>query len=186
MAMMRLHLTILGAALMSAAGCASTGGPVQTGMQQEHVGIEGVGGSFDFLLTKESFLSSDTLSVPPSRAWPALIQTYAEFGVPLQGADGSRRVIATQYVRAHGNFAGQRLSRWIDCGSSITGDIATSYEITLRFGTMIDSSAAGRSVLRSALGATAQATGGGTTPVECTTRRSFEKQIAALVQSKIH
>ena len=179
-----LHFATIGAALISAASCASSGGSADPGFQQEHIQLDSPGGRFDMLLTRDQYLSSDTITVPPAKAWPALVATYAEFGIPLQGADPARRMIATQYAHPHGSFAGQRLSRWIDCGSSITGDIATSYEVTLRFGTLIDSSVAGRSILRSAFSATAVAPGGGTTPVTCTSRRSFEKHIAALVQSK--
>lgn len=141
-------------------------------------------GRSDLLLTREQFLSSDTLTVPPARAWPALVQTYASFGVPLQGADAARRMIATQYFHAHANFAGERMSRWLECGSTMTGEIATSYEITLRLGTLIDTSVAGRSIVRTAITATAIAPGSGTTPVECSTRGALESRIAALVASK--
>jgi hypothetical protein len=113
-----------------------------------------------------------------------LIQTYASWGVPLQGADAQQYMIATQPFRAHGTFAGERLSRWIDCGQSITGDIATSYEVTLRFGSLIDTSEAGRSIIRTAVNATAIAPGSGTTPVQCSTRGALEKRIAALALNK--
>jgi hypothetical protein len=136
------------------------------------------------LLTREQFLSSDTLTVNARKAWPALVQTYAGFGVPLQGADASTYTIATQYIHAHGSFAGERLSRWIECGSTMTGDIATQYEVTLRFGSMLDTSVLGRTIVRTALSATAIASGSGTTPVECSTRGAFEKRVAALVASK--
>jgi hypothetical protein len=122
--------------------------------------------------------------VSPARAWPALIQTYASFGVPLQGADAASHVVATQYVHVHGTFAGERMSRWLDCGNSITGDIASNYEVTLRFATVIDTSSAGRSVLRSAVTATAVAPGSGSTGVNCTSRGALEKRIAALVASR--
>ena len=76
------------------------------------------------------------------------------------------------------------MSRWLECGSTMTGDIATTYEITLRFGTLIDTSVAGRSIIRTSVTATAIAPGSGTTPVECSTRGALERRIAALVSSK--
>jgi hypothetical protein len=169
--------------VVAAAACASTAA-VNPGVQQEHVIVDASGGRFDLLLTRERYLSSDTLAFPPARVWKGLVQTYAAFNVPLQGADASRYMIAIQYVHAHGSFAGERMSRWIECGSSITGDIATSYEITLRFGTLIDTSDSGRSIVRTAVNAMAIAPGSGTTPVECTSRGALEKRIAALVTSK--
>jgi len=168
--------------ICTVAACASGSGSGP--YAQQHVTVDSPGGRFDMLLTRDQYLSSDTLTVSPTRAWPALVQTYAGFGVPLQGADAARRMIATQYIHAHTNFAGERLSRWLECGTTMTGDIATSYEITLRFGTLIDTSVAGRSVIRTAVTATAIAPGSGTTPVECSTRGTLERRIAALVSSK--
>ena len=177
------RLTTVTAAALAALGCASTGSGDPGPYQQSHVTVDAPGGRYDLLLTREQFLSSDTLSVSPTSAWPALVQTYAGFGVPLQGADASRHMIATQYVHAHGNFAGERLSRWLECGSTMTGDIATSYEITLRFGSMLDTSIVGRTIVRTAVSATAIAPGSGTTLVQCSTRGALEKRIAALVAS---
>lgn len=168
--------------ICTVAACASGSGSGP--YAQQHVTVDSPSGRFDMLLTRDQYLSSDTLTISPARAWPALVQTYAGFGVPLQGADAARRMIATQYIHAHTNFAGERLSRWLECGTTMTGDIATSYEITLRFGTLIDTSVAGRSVIRTAVTATAVAPGSGTTPVECSTRGTLERRIAALVSSK--
>lgn len=179
-----LRLACVGLAAASVAACASSGSSTQPTYQQQRIAVDGPSGRYDLLLTREQYLSSDTITVVPTRAWSALVQTYAGLGVPIQGMDPAGRMIATNYVRAHSTFAGERLSRWLDCGSSITGDIATMYEITLRFGTLIDTSVTGRSILRTAVGATAVAPGSGTTPVNCNTRGALEKRIASLVLSK--
>jgi hypothetical protein len=171
------------AAVLVVIGCASAGSS-QGPYQQSHVTIDGPNGRTDVLLTHEQYLSSDTLTITPKKAWPALVQTYAAFGVPLQGADPSTYSIATQYIHAHNSFAGEHLSRWLDCGSTITGDIATNYEITLRFGTLLDTSVLGRTIVRTSFTATAIASGSGSTPVDCSTRGAFEKRIAALVASR--
>jgi hypothetical protein len=171
------------AAAAAIAGCASAN-TVNTGYEQRHVTVDAPGGRFDLLLTRDNELTSDTLALAPTAAWKGLVQTYAGLGAPLQGADGQHYMIATLPFHAHGNFAGERMSRWIDCGQTITGDIASSYEITLRFGTLIDTSDAGRSIVRTAFDATAISPGSGTTPVQCTSRGAFEKRIASLVASK--
>src|SRR5689334_2600356 len=170
------------ALVLGAGACASSS--ANPPYAQQHVTVDSPSGRFDLLLTREQYLSSDTLTIAPARAWPALVQTYAGFAVPLQGADARGRMIATQYFHAHSSFAGERLSRWLECGSTLTGDIATTYEITLRFGSLLDTSAVGRTIVRTAVVATAIATGTGTTPVQCSSRGSLEKRIAALVASK--
>lgn len=178
----RLHLATVATAVV-AIGCASAGSS-QGPYQQSHVIIDAPGSRFDLLLTRDQYLSSDTLTVSPKQAWGALLQTYAGFGVPLQGADAAHYMIATQYVHAHSSFAGERMSRWIECGSTMTGDIATNYEITLRFGTLLDTSIVGRTIVRTAVTASAIASGSGTTSVDCSSRGALEKRIAALVAAK--
>lgn len=168
--------------VLPALGCATSS--TQGTYGEQHAIIDSPAGRSDLLLTREQYLSADTLTVTPSRAWSALVQTYASFGVPIQGADAARRVVATQYFHAHATFAGERLSRWLECGTTLTGDIASNYEITLRFGTEIDTSVVGRSILRTAVSATAIAPGSGTTSVECSTKGALESRIAALVASK--
>ena len=181
--LVRIRFSVAAAAVaFSPLGCATSSAASSYG--QEHVIVDSPTGRSDLLLTREQYLSSDTLTVPASRAWPALVQTYAGFGVPIEGADAVRRVIATQYFHAHGSFAGERMSRWLECGSTMTGDIATNYEITLRFGTLIDSSVVGRTILRTSVTATAVAPGSGTTNVQCSTRGALETRIATLVASK--
>lgn len=178
------RLALLAAAALVTLACATTGTPGSGPYEQSHVIVDAPGGRYDLLLTREQYLSSDTLTVAPKAAWPALVQTYAAFGVPLQGADQAHYMIATQPFHAHSSFAGERMSRWLECGSTMTGDIATTYEITLRFGSLLDTSVVGRTIVRSAVSATAIATGTGTTPVQCSSRGSLEKRIAALVASK--
>ena len=178
------HLARLAVATLATLACATTGSTASGPYEQSHVVVDAPGGRYDLLLTREQYLSSDTLTVSAKAAWPALVQTYTALGVPLQGADQSRYMIATNYFHAHSSFAGEPMSRWLECGSTMTGDIATSYEITLRLGSLMDTSVAGRTVLRTAVVATAIATGTGTTPVQCSSRGSLEKRIAALVASK--
>ena len=180
----RRHRIASIAAALIAGACASAGSGSQSTYQQSHVTVDSPGARYDLLLTREQYLSSDTLTILPKRAWPALVQTYASFGIPLQGADAKNYMIATQYVHAHAAFAGERMSRWLECGSTMTGDIATVYEITLRFASLLDTSVVGRTIVRTAVNATAVAPGSGTTPVECSTRGSLEKRIAALVAAK--
>lgn len=178
------RLAHLAVAALATLGCATSGSTASGPYEQSHVIVDAPGGRYDLLLTREQYLSSDTLTVSPKSAWPALVQTYAALGVPLQGADRSRYMIATQYFHAHSSFGGERMSRWLECGSTMTGDIATTYEITLRFGSLLDTSVVGRTIVRTAVTATAIAPGTGTTPVQCSSRGALEKRIAALVASK--
>ena len=183
MTIREIRTFVCATAVVAVTACASTN-TVNTGYEQRHTIVDAPGGRFDLLLTRDYELSTDTLVLPPSRAWKGLVQAYAGFGEPLQGVDGEHYMIATLPFHAHSTFAGERMTRWLDCGQTITGDIASSYEITLRLGTLIDTSDAGRSIVRTAVNATAIAPGSGTTPVECSSRGALEKRIAALTAAK--
>src|SRR5579885_2528658 len=103
----RVLKAVLSAAVLSTA-CASGGSAVEQGSyEQSHVILDAPGGRYDLLLTRDGYMSSDTLVVTPKSAWGGLLQTYAGFGVPLQGADPAARMIATQYFHAHATFAGE-------------------------------------------------------------------------------
>jgi hypothetical protein len=173
----------LGAAMLAGAalvGCATPPPPAQR-TTREQISFD-AGSGFDITLLRDESVSTDTVSRAPNLTWRGLVATYASLGLPILGADAPRRIIATRHFRAHGAFAGERMSRWMDCGSSITGDIATSYEITMRLASVIDSLQTGQSVLHTAVNATAAATGGGTTPVHCRSLGGLEKRIAAGVR----
>jgi hypothetical protein len=177
---------MFGVALLASfvAGCASGGGASPVRSTQERVTFDLGAGAFDMKLFRDEVLSADTLALAPAVAWQGLVRAYASLGVPLQGANAGRRVIATQRFRGFRNFAGERLSRWLDCGSSMTGDIATTYEVTMRLATMVDTSLAARSVLLTSFTATAVATGSGTTPVHCRSLGKLEKQLAQMAREK--
>lgn len=175
----RLAIAARAALIVLAAGCATSGGSgSQPMMRQEHIQIDGVN---SLTLWRDESLSSDEVALGQGVAWPALLRAYASFGAPLEGSDPKNHVIATQLFRAHGTFAGKQMSTWLDCGSSITGDIANGYEITMRIGTRLDSLDAGRTKLSSAVSARASSIGSSSPPVHCTSRRTLEKYLAEMV-----
>lgn len=183
----RRHVAVAaaGVAWIAASACASAASraaPTTEGtVSREDVSVDAGGmGLIDVTLWRDESLSADTVAPAPAAAWPALMRAYAALGVPLQGADAKRRVIATRFFHAHSRFAGESLSRWLDCGSSITGDIASSYEITMRIGTRVDSLSGGGARLSSAVSAVATAVGSSSPPVHCTSRRTLEKRLAEM------
>lgn len=151
---------------------------------RERVGFETANGAIDMTLLRDERLSEDTVAFVPARVWPALIQAYASLGAPLQGADAPRHAIATQFFRPHGTFAGLAISRLLDCGSGIMGENATSYQILMRVATVVDTSVAGRSIMRTAIAATAVAPGGGTTTLHCQSMGVLERRLVALVVAR--
>jgi hypothetical protein len=170
-------------ATLAVTACAAAS-PLGSPYQEEHVSLNGVGnGRYDILLTHDRSLSSDTVGVATPQAWKGLVRTYMSFGAPLEGVDGQHYMIATEPFRVHGTFAGESMSKWIDCGQSIMGDRASTYEVTLRLGTLLDTTDVAHPVARTAMIATAVTPGSSTAPIECGSRGLLERRIAALALS---
>lgn len=71
----------------------------------------------------------DTLSGRPDDLFSLLPEVYNDLGVPISSVNAEAQALGALEVRARGDFAGDRVSRWLDCGTSITGDIADQREI---------------------------------------------------------
>jgi hypothetical protein len=178
-----LRLFTGAAVAFGSAACASTSS-AGSAYQEEHVTLNGVGNSrYDILLTHDRSLSSDTIAVPTPQAWKGLVRTYMSFGAQMEGVDGQHYMIATQPFRVHGTFAGESMSKWIDCGQSIMGDRSMTYEVTLRLGTLLDTTDAAHPIARTGMIAMAVTPGTSTAPIECGSRGTLERRIAALAAS---
>ena len=66
------RFALLAAAALATLACATTGSTAAGPYEQSHVIVDAPGGRYDLLLTREQYLSSDTLTVAPKAAWPAL------------------------------------------------------------------------------------------------------------------
>lgn len=71
----------------------------------------------------------DTLSGSPGDLFSLLPEVYNDLGVPISSVNAEAHALGALEVRARGDFAGERISRWLDCGTSITGDIADQREV---------------------------------------------------------
>ncbi len=71
----------------------------------------------------------DTLSGSPDDLFSLLPEVYNDLSVPISSVNSEAHALGALEVRARGDFAGERISRWLDCGTSITGDVADQREV---------------------------------------------------------
>jgi hypothetical protein len=67
----------------------------------------------------------------PDKVWPALLKAYAALGVTIEILDRpTGRVGNARFQKMH-RFAGQPLSKFLNCGNTFSGPAADSYRMTL-------------------------------------------------------
>jgi hypothetical protein len=88
-------------------------------------------GRFGSVIAPEPARAPDTVSVSSDKVWAALIQVYADLGIPLTVADTQNHVIGALRVTQHKPVGGQPLSRLLECGMSSFGQNADRYTVQL-------------------------------------------------------
>ena len=71
----------------------------------------------------------DTLTGSADGLFSLLPEVYNDLGMPISSVNAEANALGALEVRARGDFAGERISRWLDCGTSITGNKAEQREI---------------------------------------------------------
>ena len=179
--MIRSVLTTLCIGLL-AVGCASTGGSgtpearTQTQNVSFRTNLQGQG--FQLRMTEDIVVRIDTVDVAADRLWPEVPAAYDALGIPITTVNAEARVIGALQARVRGRIGDAPVSRFVRCGSTMTGEVADQYEVHLTSITQVEPAAAdsGRSILSSHVTAVAQGTASGNT-VQCATRGRLEGNI---------
>lgn len=80
----------------------------------------------------------DTLSGSAEDLFSLLPEIYNDLEIPISSVNTEAHALGALEVRARGDFAGERISRWLDCGTSITGNIAEQREIYITALTQVE------------------------------------------------
>jgi hypothetical protein len=181
----RLAGPLLTLTLALVAGCASGsggGGSIPTARtEEERIHLDAPsGGNFTLRLTHDASGYADTVALASGPAWAALMRAYTNLGMPISASFPEKHLLGTGPFRVHRRLGGQALSQYLDCGSSITGDNADQYEVTLRVVSEIEPAGA-QSIVRTQLAATAVAVGSSNSLLHCSSKHTLERRIARLV-----
>jgi hypothetical protein len=184
----RFRHRLLGAAIVAVpalvAACASGSGGSSIPSSrtvEERVTLDAPGGGdLTLRLTHDASGSADTVAIASAPAWAALMRAYGTLGLAITASDPGKHLLGAGPFRVHRRLAGQALSQYLDCGSSLTGDNADQYEVTLRVASEIEPAGA-QSIVRSQVTATAVAVGSSNSPLRCSSKYNLERRIARLV-----
>jgi hypothetical protein len=122
------------------------------------------------------------ISASPDAVWDALVQVYADVGIEIAGADpGTRSLNNPNFVLSR-RLGGQRLSRYLECGSGSIGGFADHFRIQMSILSQVEAKPDGLSTLHTTIQAIGDnPEGTSNTRVPCSSTHQLERRIAAEV-----
>lgn len=126
------------------------------------------------------------VSAPLSVTYDAVVRVIKHhMKLQVEHADTIAKVVYNRRLIAS-RIAGQPMSRWLECGSGLTGQHADTWRITLSYAVFVDTASAGASRVGVALFATARNPEGvSTSAVACGSTGALEREIANKVREVV-
>ncbi len=164
---------VLGAAVPACAG-AGTGSPSMD-VPDEPMRIETGGRPLE--ITREKQVTSAQVDVPLTEAWSRLLTAYRALGIPASALSvnpGSHTVGVVD--RRTSRLAGQRMSRYLNCGYSLGTSKADQGQVRVTLQTTL-APAGEATVVRTRFQAMAGTSGVSTAPIPCASTGALERVI---------
>ena len=129
----------------------------------------------------------DDVSAPRSITFDAVVRVIKNHvKLPVEQADTISMVVYNKRLIASSRLAGQPMSRFLRCGTGLTGDHADLWRITLAYAVFVETVSADKSRVGVALFATARNTDGvSTSAVACGSTGVLEREIVGKVREVV-
>lgn len=161
--------------LLLIVACAPQPGGIATPPSRvDRVRVESQHIDYDIASKVEGSEARAAVLFPAARVWEALPRVYSDLAIPVETHDPAHRLIVG-VASARRVFANKSLSHFLDCGSTVMGPNANSYNVRLHVQTQVDSVGAAEASVRTLVTPTAASDGGIT--VRCASRGDLERLI---------
>lgn len=179
----RIGSAVAAAALLASA-CAAPSSPADRppAPQEVETRVE-EGAASAILRTRASALDAE-IDAPLDRTWEALRATYEAMDIPLGTFEPAEGQLGSPRFRAR-RIGGERMSRWVDCGSGINGPRADTYQVHPVVTSWVRPAGAGATTLTTVVQATARPVDVSGSEVQCRSRGRLEEAIASAVQERV-
>jgi len=170
--------------LLLVSGCASarTGETVSEGTGLATSSFGGTSGrTFDAEVRNEASVSEGMVSPRVREVWAMMPEVFERLGIEIDMADPRTASLGNSGFRA-GRIEGRQLSRYLDCGSGLTGAYADVYEVTASLLVQLFADPEGGTVVRSVFDAYARARDVRSSAIHCQSRGELERRIWGLVE----
>lgn len=134
----------------------------------------------------DSLASEATIDSPRGVVFHAASQVFAELKVQVDARDSVRGMVGVTSTPKMRSFAGRPISRWLNCGSGITGANADNWRVYITAFAFTDAKDSTHTSLRLAMvGGAQDVAGHSTEPVACGSTGVFESMVVERVKSRI-
>jgi hypothetical protein len=178
-------LAVSASLLATTAACGlAAAGP--GGSSQTPIFVTTPEGRANLNLTHVDPAAANRVNAPPDAVWEALVQVYGALEVPVDVRSDAERGIGVRTWRTR-RIAGQRMSRWVDCGAGVAGPYADSYSITLSLLSQVAAAESGSgSTITTQLRASGRPTGGASgQTLTCLSKGTLEGYIVQAVMERL-
>jgi hypothetical protein len=135
----------------------------------------------------DTMTAPEELDAPYGKVYTAVIAAFDEMKIPLDTRDSSHGLVGNLTLTRRGSLAGSQMSRWLNCGTGITGPNADNWRIYIAVAALLDRvTTTNKTQLRVAMLAGAQdMQGNSKDPVVCASSGGIETKVLELVKKKI-
>ena len=132
----------------------------------------------------DSLATIVTIGAPAGATFAAVSRVFTEeLRIPVDSRDSLRGVVGVSSVARMRTFANARISRWLNCGSGITGLNADNWRVFVTAFAFVDRADSASTTLRLAIvGGARDVAGSSTEPVACGSNGTFESLVAERVK----
>ncbi|MCC6930634.1 MAG: hypothetical protein IT359_16720 [Gemmatimonadaceae bacterium] len=175
---MRLHPL----ALVVAAAAIAVAAPRAHAQVRVRIGIIGHDGP----VAVDSLATAISIAAPRAVVFHQAAQVFAELKVQVDARDSVRGMVGITSSPKMRQFAGRSISRWLNCGSGITGSNADNWRVYITAYAFVDAADSATTTLRLAMvGGAQDVQGTSTEPVACGSTGGFETMFADRVKTRI-
>jgi hypothetical protein len=144
------------------------------------------GTTYDVTVASDSEPGTSIVGAPLEVVWRALPGALAALDIVAEHRDGTQRVMGNSAMTVRRSLAGEPLSRYLECGSTMSGPIANSYDVRLSLLSDLRAGDGEQTLVRTRLEATARSRDGASaSSVPCGTTGRLEARLAELLNRSV-
>ena len=163
------------------AGCAGAGSA--TPAQRDVVAYIPGGGTFT-ISSGNAAVSANVLA-PLEQVWRRLPTAYDSIGLQLSVIDPKRHSMGNEGIKLRARLGKERLSTYLECGTTQIGPNADSYEVYLTVLTQLDSVAPTMTRMTTSVTAAAKPMQFAQDYSRCTSKTALEKKLLDVVAASV-
>lgn len=134
----------------------------------------------------DSLATVIAINAPRAQTFHAVAQVFADLKVPIDTRDSTRGIVGVVSVAKMRTFGVGRISRYLNCGSGLTGLNADNWRVYVTALAFVDPAGADSTTLRLAMvGGAQDVAGSSTDPVACGSTGSFESLVTERLKAKL-